>query len=55
MRALTYIMADGTEVKTLAEAKAGGKYTAKLTEIPEPTHTAPKQIAEVAVVFGIED
>ena len=55
MRALTYIIADGTEVKTLAEAKAGGKYTAKLVEVPEPTHTAPKQVAEVAIIFGIED
>lgn len=55
MRALTYIMADGTEVKTLAEAKASGKYTTKLVEVPEPTHTAPKQVADVAVVFGIEN
>lgn len=55
MRALTYTMADGTEVKTLAEAKAGGKYTTKLKEIPEPTHTAPKQIADVTNVFGIEN
>ena len=44
MRALTYKLNDGTVVKTMAEAKAGGqRYTAQMKDIPRPLHVAPKQ------------
>ena len=43
MTKMTYVLADGTEVKTYAEAlKSGQRYTAKYERIPEK----PAEISE---------
>jgi hypothetical protein len=44
MRALHYTLADGTVVKTYAEAQnSGQKFQSTMVEIPEPFHCAPVQ------------
>ena len=40
MRKLTYVLTDGTEVKTYPEAvESGQRFKEKLTDVEEKTHT----------------